>query len=110
MTVNERLIQALEPLGLPIYPDVYTGEDPKYIVFTYTEGGGVFGDDTASVVVYALYVSLYLPSDVNPIALKRAVVDALVGMGCTYPTITNVSDLDGQGWVFDCEWCEGVDE
>ena len=35
MTLNQRIIQALKPLGLPVVPDVDTLHRPRCLVFNY---------------------------------------------------------------------------
>ncbi len=114
MTVNERIIQALEPLGLPVTPDRYGGEEDTYLVFNHGSRGAVFGDDQPECDVRMVQVHLYAPYGRNTVGLCREIRRRLFAAGFTWPEETDAgaayqSEKAGRHVVFECEIEEGVE-
>lgn len=107
MSCDENLQTALKALGLPVYPNVYTGQELEYITWSYTEIPEVPADDAPHAARYLITVRYYLPFDKNPNGMKRAISRALFDAWCTWPSITNISDQVGQGYALECEWTDG---
>lgn len=76
-------IQVLESItGLPVSPDIYTGDDDKYIVYTYEdERPSLWGDDEPQEDQVIVRVSLFTPPKFNYMALKHQIRDYLEALG-----------------------------
>lgn len=107
MNVDETLQTALESSGLPVYPNAYTGEQLEYIVWAYTELPAVFADSAPRAARYLVQAHYYLPHKKSPSGMKQVLRWALFRTGCTWPSITNASDEEGQHYVFECEYTDG---
>ena len=108
MTVNEILVQALDPLGIPLYPDVYLGEDAAYFVFTYSSVGDAFADDRPGVERHLISLHYYGPLAGNPLRLIDDAKRALFQAGTTWPQTTHLSDENRRHIVLECEIEMGV--
>lgn len=107
MSVDEMLNTSLETIGPPVYPNSYTGDDERYIVWSYVEIPAVHACDAPHAARYLITVRLYLPQKENPNTIKRAISWALFNAECTWPSITNISDQEGQAYALECEWTDG---
>lgn len=107
MTIDEILNTALASTGLPVYPNDYTGPEERYAVWSYAEIPALNACDTPHAARYLITVRLYLPRKENPTAIKHAVARALFRAECTPPSITNISDSEGQGYALECEYTDG---
>lgn len=107
MSVDEMLNTALTAVGLPVFPNSYTGDEERYIVWSYAQIPAVHACDAPHAARYLITVHLYLPHKENPNALKQAISRALFNADCTWPSITNISDSEGQGYAIECEWSDG---
>lgn len=112
MSINETIIKAVTPIVPVCVPDVYrpdAGETPAevYCVFNYTERGTVFGDDEPQAVLYLIQLHLYLPLGQTPIRLKRQLRRAMLDAGCAVGDTLNLTDLEGQHYVFEFEYADG---
>ena len=108
MSVNERIITALEPLGYPVVPDLYTGEETTYLTFNYSGHGALFADDVPCYEVHMVQVHFLVPYGVNTVATRRDIRRRLFAAGFTWPTETDAgneyrSEHTGQHIVFECE-------
>lgn len=69
MTVNERIIEALAPLGVPVAFHTYSGQETTYITFfTYLDQPEQFADDRESVLGLYVQVDLWSPGDTTELA------------------------------------------
>lgn len=107
MSVDSMLNTALGSTGLPVYPNEYTGPDLEYLTWSYTQIPEVDADDAPHAARYLITVRYYLPFDKNPNGMKRAISRALFAAECTMPSITNISDREGQAYALECEWTDG---
>lgn len=101
MSIEERVINALSPLGLPVAPNRYDGEELAYVVFNYSEYPELYGDDYPELLRNILQVHLYLPHGWNPVQLKKRLRRELVKVCDNYPETVNASDGDSQHYVFE---------
>lgn len=106
MTMNEILIQALSPVGLPVYPDTYTGQDAEYLVFNFDATPILFGDGKPVYLQYLIQVHLFAPHRMDEIAHRESVVNSLFVADFTYPAEENASDEEGQHFVYECKYLE----
>lgn len=108
MSVDSKISSALESV-LPgaVFPNVYTGALLEYAVWAYTEIPEVFADRAPHAARYLVQVHYYLPPKQNPNPTKRALQRALFDAGCTWPSILNAGDGEGQHYVLECEYADG---
>lgn len=106
MGINEAIIAAVTPTVSEIAANQYQGEASVYVTFNYQENPYSFGDDVPSAMRYDVQIHLFLPHGRDPRALNRGIRHGLVAEGFTFPTVVNVSDNEGQHYVFECEFTE----
>lgn len=93
MTVNEKIIQCLKPLRLPVVPDIYEGTEEEYITFNYADNRGTaFGDDEPIRITNYMQIHLFLPLDVNYLKKQKEIRNSLFTAGFTFPEITVMVD------------------
>lgn len=107
MNVDVMLDQALTSVGLPAYPNTYTGKRLEYLTWNYTEIPAVYAERAPRAARYLIQVHYYLPHKEDPSAKKQLLRNALFNAGCTWPSIENSSESEGQHWVFECEYANG---
>ena len=108
--IDVRLRAAVDgamPVGFPIYPNLYTGDELEYIVTNYTTLPVLHAGDRPGAARYLIQVHYYLPHKKDPNPIKLYLSWALFHAGCTWPTITPNGDSEGQGYVFECEYTDG---
>lgn len=116
MTVNERLIAALSPLGFPVVSDLYTGDESEYITFNYATRGVLFADDAPGVESYFIQVHFLCAYDFDYVGPVNRIKRALFRAGFTWPEMVNATGdyaeaaKEGRHYVFECELAEGVDD
>lgn len=91
---------------LPLFPNVYTGTELKYLVYNYYVIPEVFAESAAHAARYSIQLHLYLPHKENPNPYKLQIIDACLG-NFTFPSMTNAGDTDGQHYVFTFEYVNG---
>jgi hypothetical protein len=108
MNLDERIRTALDGVCSVVVPQVYTGAETEYIVFNYSEYPLTFADDAPQTLGYSVQVHLFLPLKVNPNTKKESIKSALFAAGFTYPSIQDVTDEDGQHYVFETNYNEAI--
>lgn len=104
----EVLTEALSPLWpQAVFPQVYTGQALRYVVWNYNSLPAVWAEDDAHAARYLVQVHLYLPHKEDPHAAILALSEALHRAGLTRPDVTDASDSEGQHWVLECEYADG---
>ena len=106
MTVNKKIINALQFLRIPITADFFGGGKEEYITFNYvTDSGEVYADNELTEDVVSLQIHYFLPSDRNYLENKRKIRKALMEAGCTYPDVTIIMEPDNKTrhLIFECE-------
>ena len=107
MTAMEILKNAVETVDVRAYANAYSGNDAEYCTINCVEIPTDFGDDIPNAVRYLVQVHWFAQNGVNPTAKKRAIIRALINIGCTYPQVTDASDLHGLHFVFECDYVDG---
>lgn len=120
MTVGERLKAALDPFGLPVKPDLYTGDETEFLTYNYDLLPVQFADGRPLLWRALVQVHLFCPRGVNRVHLVRQITAALVRGGFTCPEVQNVTQSGGAGssstdgksqhWVFECEQFTKLEE
>ncbi len=104
MSVNQRILAALRPLGLAVAPDSHRPEEgDTYITFGYNVRGDHYGDDAPQVEVYACMIHLWAPLGVNLLDTRQSIRLRLKSAGFSWPDEIDAGDEDGQHYVYDCE-------
>lgn len=107
MTAMEIIKNAVETADVRAYANAYNGNDAEYCTINCVEFPTDFGDDVPNAVRYLVQVHWFAQNGVNPTAKKRAIIRALINSGCTYPQVTDASDLYGLHFVFECDYADG---
>lgn len=116
MSVNEKIIAALETLGYPVVPDLYAGTEEVYLTFNYSAAGALFADDAPGYDIYLVQVHLLAPHGWNGVSVRKQIKRCLLAAGFTWPEETdagNESQMDnskGQHLVFECQMEEGAED
>lgn len=100
MNLDQRIKNALDGICDVIVPQVYTGDAQKYIVFNYSEYPLEFADNAPHTVGYSVQVHLFMPLKTNPNTMKNNIQNSLFTAGFSYPSIQDVTDEEGQHYVF----------
>lgn len=107
MSCDSALQTALRPLGLPVYPNKYTGQVLEYIVTNYTALGAAHGGDFAQAARYLVQVHYYLPDKKNPNPMLDRLRLALAAADFTSPDVIPAHSEHGQHYTLECEYCDG---
>ena len=60
MSVDEKIASLEGVIGCPVSPDIYEGNEEKYIVYTYEdERSALYADNEEEATTYYLQVTLY---------------------------------------------------
>lgn len=102
MSCDEAISSAFGQI-LPLFPNVYTGKELRYLVYNYYVIPDVFADSVAHAARYSVQLHLYLPHKENPNPVKLSIINACLNT-FTFPSMTNASDKDGQHYVFEFEF------
>lgn len=105
--IDERLRSALLPCGLPVYPNLYTGEDLEYVVTNYTMLPALHAGDRPGAARYLVQVHYYLPHKQNPNPMIETLCKALFAADFTAPGVQPATDANGQHYVLECEGVDG---
>lgn len=109
VSVNAKLVNALESTGYKVYTNSYTGDDEVYFVFLNDVVPELFANDEAQYVVNNLTLHLYCPLTMNTVALRKQIKNLIQSAGFTFPNEMDASDEHYQHIVFDFEGEEFVD-
>ena len=89
---------------LPLFPNIYTGKELRYLVYNYYVIPELFAESVSHASRYSVQLHLYLPHKENPNGHKLAIINACIAGGFTYPSMTNASDGESQHYVFEFEY------
>lgn len=112
MTVNEIIIKALSPFGIPVKTDFFGGGVPEYFTFNYADDRAEnFGDDHPINVIAYMQIHYFCPIEKDYLRMKKKIRKVLLDEGFTYPEVTDATLLDGgiRHLIFECE-IENEDE
>ena len=107
ISIDERLQDALTPLGYPVSPNLYEGDELEYIVTNYQTIPEVYAERAPHAARYLIQVHYLLPTGENPNDALQAIARALWEAGCTWPGVVNAGDDEGQHYVLECEAADG---
>lgn len=116
MTLNKRIIEALESLGLPVLPWMDTQQYERCLIFNYSVLPTGHADDAPAFELYLVQVHYICPSGYNSLSERKAVKRALFRAGFSWPEETPANDSaqknsgNKQHYVFECQWLEGTDD
>lgn len=82
MDVNKEIQELSTITGLPVSPDMYSGNAEKYIVYAYTDERPTFwGDDQTLADQVTIQISLYTPAKFNYMEIKNLIRDYIETLG-----------------------------
>ena len=105
--VDDALQAALVPLGLPVYPVLYTGADLEYLVTNHTAIPLVFAERVPNAARYLVTVRYFLPWKKNPNPMILQISQALFDAGFVWPSVQDASDADGQCYAIETQYING---
>lgn len=92
MNVNPILMGLKDVTGFPVAPDLYGGQEDKYITFVYEdERAALYGDGIEQATEVTMQINLFTPVNYNYFAAKDAIKSYLVEHGFQIESI--------QSWV-----------
>lgn len=100
MNLDARIRMAMAGICDVVEPQVYTGDAQEYIVFNCSEYPLEFADDAPQMVGHSIQIHLFMPLKVNPNEKKESIKNAVFAAGFSYPSIQDVTDEEGQHYVF----------
>lgn len=100
MSIDATIRTALTPIVPIVKPNVHTGSETEYIVFNYSEYPLEFADNAPKMIGYSVQVHYFCPMNKNPNTIKTNIQNALFTAGFSYPSIQDVTDEEGQHYVF----------
>lgn len=104
VTVNQKIIEAVEPLGVTVTPDFDGGGANEYITFNYVDDRGEeFGDDTPLFDVAYMQVHYFLPREKDYLEKKKRIRGLLFKAGFTYPVVSELIEGKKRHLIFECE-------
>lgn len=105
MTVNEKIIVALRPLGITVTPDFFGDGEKEYITFNYADDRAEeFGDDRPLGVVAYMQIHYFLPIEKDYLSNKKEIRRLLFSAGFTYPEVTELTEgKTTRHLIFECE-------
>lgn len=97
MNTFTRIQNIAKSLGIPAYPDLYTGKDSarpeRWITYNFAANNGdLYGDDAPNAVVHSIQVHLFMPANKNFFTIQNSIRQALFEDGFTYPEVTVLVD------------------
>ncbi len=109
MSVDAKIVAALNPLGFDVENSVSFTKNKTYFAFNYSVIPADFADDAPQHERFLVQVHFFCPLNVNITKQKKIICRALFAAGFTWPEVTDASDENGRHIVFECEIAEGVD-
>ena len=103
MSLNERIIQALAPAGIPCVPDTHAPDGGTYYTFAYNTAPAAWGNNSPDAEICDVSVHLWGAAGVNLLALRLRTRQLLHAGGFTWPYEVNASDEDGQHYLYECQ-------
>lgn len=110
MNINQKIIDTLSTLGLPVKESIYTGNEEKWIVFNYADDrGDAYANDAPTVEVVTMHIHLYVPLVFNYPKMKKDIRSLLFEAGFSYATVSTEIETDTRlrHLIFECEYVEG---
>lgn len=108
MTVESRIVRALEVFGDPVENAVHTSDEERYYVFYVSRFGTLYADDEPNAEAVNVQIHLFAPLAENIVGYIKDTKKALRDAGFLWPKAIDASDQDGRHIVFETEWVEGL--
>lgn len=108
MTVEARIVRALEVFGDPVENALHTSEEERYYVFYVSRFGTLYADDEPNAETVNVQVHFFAPLEENIVGYIKDTANALRDAGFLWPEITDATDKDGRHIVFETQWLEGL--
>ena len=97
MTINQKIIKALKPLGVPVTSDFFGGGNSEYITFNYVKDGAeLFADNQPVEDISLMQIHYFLPSTKDFLEAKRKIRRVILEEGGTYPDVTVLMEPDNK--------------
>ena len=103
VTVEAKIIRALEGFGDPIENGVHTSTKDRYYVFYVSRFGTHYADDEPQFQVASVQIHFFAPLDENISRYIRDTKMALKDAGFLWPRTVDASDKDARHIVFETE-------
>lgn len=103
MTVENRIREALKPLGYPCVQNQYQGNEKTYFVFNCSIIPNAYADDDPWADRYLIQLHLFCPLTLNTTTLKTSIRKYIRDAGFTVPSITPTEEDNVQHLVFEFE-------
>lgn len=95
MTINQRILQALKSVGVPVSFQQYSGQTSSYITFfTYLEAGEQYADDREAVTRFSVQLDVWSKQDYTE--LVKAVDQAMHVAGFVKNGYFDLYETDSQ--------------
>jgi hypothetical protein len=108
VSINSTIRTAITPIVAVCVPDVYEGTEKEYCTFNWSTWPAEFIDNKATEIGYSVQIHWFAPTGINPISKLKQMCAAVETAGMSYPSVVNASDGDGQHYVIETTWHEGV--
>jgi len=114
MSIEERIVQAMAPFGLPCVHPNYDGEEKAFLTFNISAVPMNFADDAPLHEKWIIELHLFAPVAQNTRKLRKQIRRAIFEAGFTYPDQVDASEAykkaDGseQHIIFDFEDAEEI--
>lgn len=104
MSLNQKIIETLNPYVPIVVPNFYEGDAETYITFNiYSDRGADYGDSVPVGQVAYIHIHLYAPSHNNILDLIGQIRMALLANGFFWPDVEYGADKDCQHIIFDTQ-------
>lgn len=108
MTVEERIVAALSPIGLPVSQGEYLGDRGKYLCYYVSRSGTNWANDGPGAEVCRVQVHLFAPVSENINNLVRLAQNALYEADFGWPEAVDATDKDGRHIILETTWLEAL--
>lgn len=108
MTVEQRIVAALSPLGLPVSQGEYLGDRCKYLCYYVSRFGTNWSDDGPGAEACRVQVHLFAPVSENINNLVRLAQNALYAADFGWPEAVDATDKDGRHIILETTWLEAL--
>ena len=106
--VSDRLQAALETVYPDaVFPEAYVGTAVEYVVWNKNVQPALWAEGGPQAAIYSIQVHLYAPREKNVTEALLSLQQALFAADFTWPSVTDVSDAEGQHWELWCYACDG---
>lgn len=108
VTVEARIVRALEVFGDPVENAVHTGDEDRYYVFYVSRFGTLYADDEPNAENVKVQIHFFAPLGENIVGYIKDTKKALWDAGFLWPETIDATDKDGRHIVFETQWVEGL--